>query len=341
MNKYQEAIQKGAAWLAKHQNDDGSISPLELGIGSYYKMPMAFNAAGKSKRAGQLLSWVRAKIIDETGDFSGPYSRGIYDGVYPYPNAWLTVAAHINGFFDISIPAVNFLIGIQSPAGGFYNNKQTITEALVEKKAKSAYQTLNNAETTLDIMCTAMSGLACLYTGKMDAAFKTASLLEKMYLTQPNLDGGFYFHYKPEQGLYCDFKPQEALAYYIDFQAPKQFYFELGIAAVFLIRFAQFSGQQKYSKLAEDYLLLIEKAADDKYTTPQSGKIGWAASYLYNITGQEKYQKMVLAVADYLVAAQDQSGCWYNVSEKEDLQVTTMDVTAEFVVLLNEMLLAL
>ncbi len=340
MSEYKEAISKAADWMANHQKEDGSISPLEAGIGSYYKLPMAFISAGRIESAWKLLTWIRDNILDANGDFTGPYERGIYEGVYPYANAWLAVGAHVNGFFDISIPAVNFLLGIQSSEGGFLTDKALIGEVAKGSHGDgdSVYKAFNKPEITFDIMCTAMAGIACLYTGNLDSALKTASLFEKMYSEQPDLNRGFYFHYKPGEGLFKTFSEDMSAAYYLDFKKEKQFYFELGIAAVFLTKLAQFSGRDNYLKLAEDYLQLIKKAAPDKYSTPQSGKIGWAASYLFNVTEKEEYRNMAREVADYLVAAQDPSGCWYNVSKEKDLKVTTMDVTSEFIVLLHEML---
>ena len=66
------------------------------------------------------------------------------------------------------------------------------------------------------------------------------------------------------------------------------------------------------------------------------GKVGWGAALVYQVTGEDRYRDLALRVADALLAQQNPDGSWHNTGGFTH-QSETNEVTAEFVVLLDEM----
>ena len=64
----------------------------------------------------------------------------------------------------------------------------------------------------------------------------------------------------------------------------------------------------------------------------RAGKVGWAASVLYTITGEPKYKEMAVRIGDNLVAAQSSEGYWKSISGENP----SSDITAEMVIWLDE-----
>ena len=74
-----------------------------------------------------------------------------------------------------------------------------------------------------------------------------------------------------------------------------------------------------------------ETATDNLFRLLRAGKVGWAASLLYDLTGEQKYLDMAIKVGDNIVAQQADDGSWIFGSE-----ALRNDVTAEMVVWLDE-----
>ena len=77
---------------------------------------------------------------------------------------------------------------------------------------------------------------------------------------------------------------------------------------------------------------LAEGASDYLFRILRAGKVGWAASVLYTLTGQQKYKDMAIRVGDNLIDIQAGEGYWCNVGE----DTPNNDMTAEMVVWLDE-----
>ena len=60
--------------------------------------------------------------------------------------------------------------------------------------------------------------------------------------------------------------------------------------------------------------------------------MGWAASILYTITGDDKYKDIAVRIGDNLIAAQTKRGYWTGASATKP----SIDVTAEMVIWLDE-----
>ena len=75
-----------------------------------------------------------------------------------------------------------------------------------------------------------------------------------------------------------------------------------------------------------------ETATDHLFWLLRAGKVGWAASVLYGLTGEQTYRDMAVKVGDNIVAQQVDDGSWLSVGSDGP----SNDATAEMVVWLDE-----
>jgi len=83
---------------------------------------------------------------------------------------------------------------------------------------------------------------------------------------------------------------------------------------------------------------LCETGAADRYTSPQSGFFGWAASMLYAATGNVNYERIATLVLTDLIKRQRPDGSWLDPSLPSDLPSARLDATAEGLLLTLEIL---
>jgi hypothetical protein len=317
---YQRAIDRGIAWLLEQQNADGSMDPVEGGIGGYYKVPYAFSLTGNVPAGVRLLDWVRENNFAADGDFKGRSPRlgphGIY---YHYANSWMVCGAERLGQFDISRPAGQFVMSLQDDSGGF-------PTAGPEAKPGDP----------IDLMSTPIAGLACLWVGATEAAQRAGDLLVQMLDEQPMPEERLYF-IRDANGLVVDYPPEEATQHVVDVTGEKQWYFITGACAALLVRLCRATSGSRYLRAAQQYIEFCTRCGPDRYSTPQSGKAGWGSALLYGLTGDEQYATIARTVGDYLVESQQEDGTWRNPAVSEEAYVV-MDATAEFVVELCEII---
>jgi hypothetical protein len=72
---------------------------------------------------------------------------------------------------------------------------------------------------------------------------------------------------------------------------------------------------------------------DYHFSLLRAGKLGWAASIMYTLTGEQKYRDMAIRVGDNLIETQTDEGFW---ETKLGNGVPGNDATAELIVWLDE-----
>ncbi len=322
ISRLQEARERGADYLVSNQRADGAVgNPEKDGLGPYYKTLWALGASGRIHEANRLASWIAHEVLTEEGDFAGDLRGKIFDRSYAYPNAWMIIGAHKLGRYDISRRGIEFLMLLHHETGGFR----------IERDNEDAVQ---------DILNTSQAGNACLATGHVAEAKSVGRFLRTVYEAQPDPAHELFFVYKPGQGLRTQFPEERQKIHSIRHDTPRQAYFNMGIAAAFLARLAMSTGDGSWAVLGRDYLGLAFNVLDEMYETAQVGKVGWGAALVYQNSGDEKMRKLAERVGEAMCAQQTDTGGWDNTGGYIN-DAIRIEVTAEFVVLLDEMIAGL
>lgn len=326
------ARNRGVSWLLEQQQGSGALLPENNTLSTYYKGPLALASVGESPAGQNLLNWVRKNALTETGDFQGSEGRGAQRYHASYPNAWIIVGAERIGDYGVSYQAIQHLLTRQDPdTGGFFRVLPDDVEVLHESEDDDPYAA-GAVLGSIDLMNTSMAGFACLSTGHLEEARHAGDFIVRVQASQPRSEGKFYFQWKAGAGLITDFPDHEADAFVIDSAKTKQKYFQLGIAAAFLSRLHEATRDPAYLSSARGLIDFTERLGEDRYAIPASGKIGWGASYLYRLTGNERYRDIAEEVGRSLVSLQGTSGSWV----EESTMSQRIEITAEFVTLLTE-----
>ena len=321
--RFAEAKERGAAYLAGRQQDDGVIGDPAKGLGSYYKAPWALAAAGRAAEGASLVAWIRRHMLSPEGDLRGDFERGEgFAHFYPYPNAWVICAAQKLGQFDVARRGIDFLATLQHAGTGGFRSQ------------------LDKPEGVQDIMSTSQAGMAALYTGRLDLAEGVARFLRRVSDEQPDPERALYFIYKPDGGLKTDFPEERARLYAVRAGQPRERFYMIGIAAAFLTKYGLATGESDAFDLAARYLDFALRCSDAMYETAQVGKVGWGAALLAGATGEERYRALAVRAGEALLAQQNDGGSWDNTGGFTT-QAVRDEITAEFVAELDEMILGL
>lgn len=313
--KARAGAERGAHWLLALLEEDGSLHAATA-LDAYYKGPCALWFSGHRQEAGRLLDYAAKRFLRPGGDLNG---SGVawYHRFRTYPHSWLAWVALEMGRRDIAEPLVRFLLSRwNSESGGF----------------------LADAEGTEEIMTTSMAGLACLRAGHSGVARGVAGWLDRVMREQPDLHRGLVHVRKPGIGLT---EGDGSVWFLVDASKPRQWYFQYGISASFLADFSKRSGEVRWLDLARTYLHASAHCWEDRYRTPQSGKIGWGAAWTYSLSRRPEDWALVDAVVNGLCGLQCGDGSWnpegvYEAQPSND-PVARIDVTSEFVALLSLM----
>lgn len=315
MSKYREARDRGGQYLLQHFRKDGSFG--DGTVGDYYKVPAAFQVCGETNVANHLCNWIRRNGMTADGDF-GPRDEFTSDYSYAYFNIWVIMGAQRLGQFDLAQRGMDFLMGFyDKESGGFYSSP-------TERKS-----------TTLqDLWVVSGCGQAALYTSRLDVCRGVGRWMQRMMDEQPNYPEVMYTVATPSHGLVTDVDPDDPIRYLlVNATKGDQFFFHPGIAGGFLSRLYASTGEIQWLDLAKQYMLFAETATDNLFWLLRAGKVGWAASVLYTLTGEKKYKNIAIKVGDNIVAQQTEDGWWASVGSEG---TPSNDATAEMVVWLDE-----
>ena len=314
MSRYKQARDKGGQYLLKQLRDDGSFG--DRTVGDYYKVPSAFQVCSETNAANKLCGWIRKFGTSADGDF-GPRSEFTSGYFYAYYNAWVILGAQRLGQFDLGHRGMDFLMdSYDAQSGGFYSSR-----------------TEREPTTKQDLWVTSGCGQAALSTGRQDVARGVGQWMQRMMDEQPSYPEVMYTVSTGRNGLVTEADPKDPIRYaLVNATDGDQYFFHPGIAGGFLARLYQATGEQRWLRLATEYMRFAETATDNLFWLLRAGKVGWAASVLYGLTGEEKYRNIAIKVGDNIVAQQADDGSWSAVGSSGP----SNDATAEMVVWLDE-----
>ena len=320
VSELEAARARGIDYILSQQRGDGAVgNPEQDGLGPYYKALWALAAAGRPAEANRLASWVERNVLTEDGDFAGPLRGTLFDYSYAYPNAWLICGAQKLGRFDITRRGMDFLLLLQHAEDGGFR---------VQRDREDAAQ---------DVLNSSQGGNACLLTGHLREAKSVGRFLRTVSDAQPDPEHEFFFAYKPGAGLRTEFPEERQKLYSVRTDKRRQMYFNMGIAAAFLSRLTMATGDREWVHLGKRFLELAFNVQDEMYETAQVGKVGWGAALVYGATGDAKYMDLASRVGRAMVEQQTSDGAWDNTGGYTT-DAVRIEVTCEFVVLLDEMI---
>ena len=211
----------GSRWLVEHQSPDGSWIGLDNPkMDAFYKGSWTLTLTGQPMAAQRLLNYARQHFLTVDGDFlprEHPWHTAVH---YPYANAYFIIGSMIAGRYEITTPAVQFLLSQQDPdRGGFYS-----------LRAKPAQKN------RCDTMSTGAAGVACLAAGQIEAARRAADSLAHMIELQPTPADRFFTTIEANGKLGTAPKDaDEAWWRIIDTHAENQCWYAVGLPFAFLI----------------------------------------------------------------------------------------------------------
>ena len=316
---FRRSRDRGHAFLQRHLGADGAFPADAPSIAASYKALTAFQVCGDDRAANRMCAWIRRHGILDSGDFAPRPQAAAAGDAYTYYNAWIIAGAHRLGQFDLSRRGLAFLRGFHDPvSGGFYSS--------VDRR---------DDDTEQDLMATCMCGLAALYVGDLEIASGVGRWLQTVRDAQPDFPRLLYTVYSRAGGLVTPLPAGDGNRYLVERDADRdQNIFNPGIAAAFLCRLYQSTGDESQLELARQYLSVAEGASDFLFGIVRAGKVGWAASLLYRQTGDPRYREMAVRIGNNLAELQFEAGFWSGVGGTEP----SLDSTAERVVWMDEIL---
>jgi len=320
VTSYRQAMIRATKWLLSQQDNDGRMQPVEHGVATYHKVPLAYALMGQIDRAAALVSWIQENNLDDEGDFTGPYPRPpIFEHFYPWANSWLICGVHRLGHFGLSVPAIDFLLTLQHPqTGGFLS---------AGPKAG-----LHDRQ---DGLSTAAAGLACLYGGQIEEAEAAGQFLLWLWDNQP---GGaaaqLYFVVEEADHIITDFEDEVAAYLAVNASHRGQWYHVPALAGGFLALLYEATGEQAYLDGTHQYLQFVESCARDRYSSETSAFLGWAAAIAFKVTNNANYERIAEQVGTNLLEMQLGNGTWLKGCMGSDITSDVVDATAEGIICL-------
>lgn len=320
LNAYRAARDRGTAWLLTQCNPDGSLGPADQDFLSY-RLPWTFTITGHTDAALHLCQWVREHQFAANGDLTGVTPRQIEAN--SYQNATFIYGAQMLRQYDLSYRGWQHLLTRQDRQSGGFTHLPAGTGIAGDE----------------NIPTVAQVGKAALMMGDLDAALGAGRWLRTLWEMQPALpDRLFYVINAETQQLVTEFPPKRAFHYVIENQQPRQRFTCGGIAAAFLVRLYQATGDRAHLDLARAYMDHSMSATERQFEVSQVCKAGWGSALIYQMTGEGKYRDFTCRVADFFVADQQPDGHWRDSGPYGHAQHVNIMVTAEFVMILDTMI---
>ena len=239
-----------------------------------------------------------------------------------------SVSAHLNGFFDLSLPAMDAILRFQDPkTGGLFGHPR--------------FQRLGGGVIMPSV--TAVAGEAAIVTGRLAAAQRIGDYFLQLIAMQPDLDERFYPFYDTA-GLITEGEPELGPIYFGTFErrAPGQHYWLPGFLMAVLADLYLATGAVKYLDGARTIFEFGAGCHADLYTNTLNHKYLWGCTRLYGATGDPRHLETALRIADFLARVQEPDGTWWHSGfipvREQQTPGGTVDVTSQFCIWLVRLL---
>ncbi|MGH2560285.1 MAG: hypothetical protein ACRDJH_14575 [Thermomicrobiales bacterium] len=316
---YLDARRAGVAYLLRHLNADGSIGPVERGV-YYYRVPWVLAISGETVPATRLIAWIRRHMLTPEGEFAGaPSPDGAANSsANTYAETCLAYGAHLLRQFDVAKSAMRFALRFQDPeTGGIFMDRQRL-----------------GPDDPQILYLTCQFGMSALVTGQYAAAESAGQWVKRLWEAQPELPDRLYTISTRAGGLATAVPTEADRRHYVnESQEVREMHYNGGIAAAFLTRLYQATGDASWLDLARQYQSFSMNSTERQFEVMQVCKSGWGSALLYLVTGEPLYRDWTVTMGDWFVANQHADGHWENsryVAPDSPLE-SNLATTAEFV----------
>jgi hypothetical protein len=325
------ARRRAIEWILKRLSDDGKPVGAEE-RNNYYRVPWALMDAGERGSAAVVLSWIERHALDARGDLrEGPPRQSPMYEWASYNLAIIGLAAWGLGRYDTGNAIMDLL-------EQEYQDRDTGGALTFRPDVRDSKRQ--------DLFPTAQLGYSALLTGRQGMADRVYGWLSRLYEAQPELPERL-FTTCDEEGLVTDITEKDSFDRVINFQAPRQAFYNPGIAAAFLGRYGAATRTSTPFELAHSFLMLSERgttAQFDYSDSKQICKYGWGAAVMLECSPKgNEFLPAVHRMADWFTACQDADGGWTDspFRSPHPTDADRLDITAEFVLHLSTIITAM
>jgi hypothetical protein len=295
---YLKAVARAQEWILSHQEPDGGFGPAVETLSHHMAVPASLLQTGHPAEAAKLVPYMKGRFILADGTFNMPEWKAGRPGAlfeYCYAPSWVIYGGHLNGAFDVSLPAMPHILEFQDPqTGGMFGSP----------KDKDQRKGLISAPVTC------IAGQAALTTGYVAEAKRMGDHILRLIAENPDLNKEFYPAWDTERGLLtgADTPNFPNMPRVLVRNVEGQHHYLTGMIIGYLSDLFRATGERKYLDGAE---IIYEFAADGSpaiYQNTLSHKFAWGCSWLYRSTGKAEHLESACRVCDYLMGIQEQDG---------------------------------
>lgn len=293
------AAQRGAEWLIRRQNPDGSFLDCGDELVSTYKAPLAFAVSGNIEAGVRCLSYIKKHNINSEWELSsagGGVKTGFANNQRNFANymdGWVAIGAWLLGDFGFASGICERLLKQKAKHGGILTGPEKWC-------GKRRYDVLTNASI----------GRAFLYTGMKEEARTVADFLvqvvspEHQRAPEKSLDMSFdtdWNHVEPDD-------PKERPYYRLIYDQRGERVFCPAFACSYLCEMFRLYDRDEYLEAARKYLSVISRTPEFLDASLANGKSGWAAGMLAVMSHDDSSKKMAFQIMTRMLGRQRDDG---------------------------------
>jgi hypothetical protein len=304
------ARERGLRWLGERFDDQGRPEGATV-ANVWWRAPWTLCVAGAPDLAAAVMGWIEREALQDDGDLRpGPYTLAPPQSP-AYFLSPIAIAAWMLGRYGTATAINDRLRSLQDPVTG------------------GVYEYLDHGEDNLeDLLKTAQVGISALATGDRATADGVFHWVATHYFEQPDLPRRL-FTARRDGAVVTTFPESEAFLRVVDFHAPRQTYFNPGIAAAFLAGYYLQTGVSDALPLARDYLTLNTSGSDIQWTDPTSVQIckfGWGAAAMTVADRSGRHRGDAERMARWFCDRQRPDGAWAPSSFGSNVEPSTADL---------------
>jgi hypothetical protein len=298
IGELQESLAKGVDWICSRIAPGGRPVGADR-INGYYRLPWSLAVAGKRDAASSVLAWMAREALDPHGDLNPgaprePFQRSIAS----YPLSQIVIGAWYLEQYDTALRTLRFLETqfVDTRTGGVFSERPEM-------------RTTGRA----DLLSTAQLGLAALVAGRGGLAKTCYQWILQLHRLQPESPARLYPCRVGSDLLTQPGGPHTAWDVVTDFHRPFQQFYNPGIAAAFLGRYAMQTGDAEPLRVARAFLDMNIAGAPlqfDHTVNAQACKFGWGVAVVLDSDRSDTYAEHALRMARWFVESQHPDGHW-------------------------------